>query len=380
MFKIFIKEFLFELKRIFTDPGALLILVLAAVLYSAVYSLPYSTEIIKDIPIGICDKDNTKMSRDFIQKIKSNPYLEIISAPLNLEEAKKELNKQKIYAYVEIPKGYAKDVIKGNKTYISIYTDSGYLIAYRQIMTNLNLITGTVSKQIEIKNIVKEIGNYDKSLEAAFPVNIAETPLFNSAGGYESYIFPAVLILILQQTMLVGIGLVCGTDREKNFFKNLKDNEIPVILTAKSFAYVSIYMIHSILYFLIIPEIFAYPLYMNIPLLLLLIIPYLFSISFLGLTLTIFFESRESSLLSLVVLSLPMAFLPGIIWPKESIPVIIRFFSNILPSTSGMNAIVKVNQIGAEFKDISNSFIILLLLMITYFYTANKVFKYLKNK
>lgn len=380
MLKFFVKEFLFELKRIFTDPGAVLILVSAALLYSMVYSLPYSTEVIKDIPIGVCDNDNTKSSRDFVQKTDSNPYLHIVSRPLNLEEAKKELNKQKIYAYVEIPQNYAKDVKQGTKTNISVYTDSGYLIVYRQIMTNLNLITGTVSKGLEIKSIIKETGDYDKSLDAAIPVNISETPLFNSSGGYESYIFPAVLILILQQTMLVGIGLLCGTDREQGLFKRMTEKEIPFSVLAKSSAYVTIYLVHSVLYFLVIPKIFGYPLYMNIPLIIILIVPYLYSVAFLGQTLTIFFEKRESSLISLVVLSLPLAFLPGIIWPKESIPEIIRWCSMLLPSTCGMDAIVKVNQMGAGIKEVSVPLMVLIFLTITYFYTANRVFKFLKNE
>lgn len=380
MFRFFKKEYLFELKRIFTDPGAILILVLAAILYSAVYSLPYSTEVIKDVPIGVCDNDNTKTSRDFIQKIDSNPYVQIVSRPINLEEAKRQLNKQEIYAYVEIPSDFAKDIKQGEKTSVSVYTDSGYLIVYRQIMTNLNLVTGTVSKGIEIKNIVKETGNFDKAIDAAMPVNISETPLFNSAGGYESYIFPSVLILILQQTMLVGIGLLCGTDREKGLFKDISEKEIPFMVLARSSAYVTIYLFHSGLYFLVIPKICGYPLYMNIPLLILLIIPYLYSTAFLGQTLTFFFEKRESSLISLVVLSLPLAFLPGIIWPKEAIPELIRWLSMLLPSTSGVDAIVKVNQMGAGLKEIGLPLCVLILLMVSYFFTAKMVFKKLKNE
>lgn len=380
MFRFFKKEYLFELKRIFTDPGAILILVLAAILYSAVYSLPYSTEIIKDVPIGVCDNDNTKTSRDFIQKIDSNPYVQIVSRPINLEEGKRQLNKQEIYAYVEIPSDFAKDIKQGEKTSVSVYTDSGYLIVYRQIMTNLNLVTGTVSKGIEIKNIVKETGNFDKAIDAAMPVNISETPLFNSAGGYESYIFPSVLILILQQTMLVGIGLLCGTDREKGLFKDISEKEIPFMVLARSSAYVTIYLFHSGLYFLVIPKICGYPLYMNIPLLILLIIPYLYSTAFLGQTLTFFFEKRESSLISLVVLSLPLAFLPGIIWPKEAIPELIRWLSMLLPSTSGVDAIVKVNQMGAGLKEIGLPLSVLILLMVSYFFTAKMVFKKLRNE
>ena len=43
-------------------------------------------------------------------------------------------------------------------------------------------------------------------------------PIFNTTGGYGNAILPGVLILILQQTLLLGIGLSAGTAREKQPF------------------------------------------------------------------------------------------------------------------------------------------------------------------
>ena len=46
-------------------------------------------------------------------------------------------------------------------------------------------------------------------------------PIFNTTGGYGNAILPGVLILILQQTLLLGIGLSAGTARENNRFQDL---------------------------------------------------------------------------------------------------------------------------------------------------------------
>lgn len=44
---------------------------------------------------------------------------------------------------------------------------------------------------------------------------IINIPLYNPVGSYQNYIYPLVLIMILHQTMLIGIGMICGTLREK---------------------------------------------------------------------------------------------------------------------------------------------------------------------
>ena len=48
------------------------------------------------------------------------------------------------------------------------------------------------------------------------PLEVVEEPIFNVTGGYGNAILPGVLILILQQTLLLGIGLSAGTARENN--------------------------------------------------------------------------------------------------------------------------------------------------------------------
>ena len=53
------------------------------------------------------------------------------------------------------------------------------------------------------------------------PLEVAEEPIFNVTGGYGNAVLPGVLILILQQTLLLGIGLAAGTARENNRYQDL---------------------------------------------------------------------------------------------------------------------------------------------------------------
>lgn len=45
--------------------------------------------------------------------------------------------------------------------------------------------------------------------------------MFNTTGGYGNAILPAVLMLILHQTLLLGVGMAAGTARENNRYEDL---------------------------------------------------------------------------------------------------------------------------------------------------------------
>ena len=52
-----------EYGSIFTDAGVILVLVLALLIYSTLYSLAYGTQVLRNVPIGVIDMSNTSTSR-----------------------------------------------------------------------------------------------------------------------------------------------------------------------------------------------------------------------------------------------------------------------------------------------------------------------------
>jgi ABC-2 type transport system permease protein len=55
----------------------------------------------------------------------------------------------------------------------------------------------------------------DEAMRARRPVGLGLQPLFNATSGYAIYVVPAVMVLILQQTLLIGVGMVGGARRER---------------------------------------------------------------------------------------------------------------------------------------------------------------------
>lgn len=394
-----IKIFKDELKMIFKDPGSSLIMVGAILLYSLFYTMPFANHSVRNIPIGIIDNDNSTLSREFIRDLNSTEYVNVTKFYQDIEEAKVDYYKNYIRAFILIPNNFERDVKRGKQSFVSSYCDSAFLILYKQIATAISLLAGEMGTKLEIGTLMKQGITKDAAISMVNPVEFVQIPLYNPIGSYQNYIYPLVLIMILQQTMLIGVSMLGATLREKtngikekaldgsikftkiNRISIYSDNPIEVIL-GKSFAYVLLYFIYALLYFLIFPTFVIYDMSYNIIAMLLILVPFLFSTAFLGIFLVYFCKQREVSFFIMIVSSVPLIFLPGFVWPKEAIPPILNIFSKFIPFEAAADGLVKINQMGAKFYQVQHDFWILLGLCILYFigayYTVKKIQKELK--
>ena len=154
------------------------------------------------------------------------------------------------------------------------------------------------------------------------PVVTSVHNLYNPYLGYATFIMPAILLVIIQQTLLIGIGMVGGTWREKKLYRTLiptgqsRMSVFPIVL-GKSTAFISIYCI-TITYLLTFHyKLFGYPVKGDTMDLILFLIPYLLSCTFLGIAVSTLFKHRENSLLLLLFTSIPVLMLSGASVPSE---------------------------------------------------------------
>lgn len=357
------------------ESGAMLIMIIGVVAYSIFYMLPYSTEIIKEAPIGVVDFDGTKMSHEFIRNLNATDSVDVVSRPVSIDEAKHLFYKGDIKGYVIVPRDFQKEIKRGSQAVVSTYADSSYLIIYKTIYSAVVQTAINYGAKIEIGKLLKKGMSKDVAMTVKQPFEFVQVPLYNPAGGYETYVYPVILILILHQTLVVGIGLMQGTRHElkENYCK--KEEDVPITLLGRCTAYVLLYVFYSIFYFLIYPAIGKYPMSYNLLPLILILLPMFYSAALFSHTISYYFKKRESSLLILVVTSLIFIFLPGLIWPKEAIPQWLNIIAYFIPATCGVDGIIKVNQMNATFWNVRYDFLWLIFLCWMYFATSIYVIK-----
>ena len=386
-----------ELKIIFTDAGCLLVMVGAIFMYSIFYMMPFSNQATREVPIGIIDNDSSAMSREFVRDLNSTEYVKVENDFTDINQAKKEYYKNKIQAFIVIPKDFERDIKRGKPSYVSTYTDSAFMIIYKQVATAVATLATEFGAKIEVGTLMKKGVPKDTAIKLVMPFDLVQTPLFNPIGSYQNYIYPMVLILLLQQTMIIGACMIGSTLREKingirirekdgsvklyklDSITPYTNNPVEIVL-GKAFAYSGLYFIYAMLYFLIFPSFVVYDMTYNILPMLLILIPYLLSCAFLGQGLVYFLSKREVSFFILVSSSVPLIFLPGFVWPKEAIPVLLNTVSKLIPFEPACDGLIKINQFGANFSQVQHDFWILIGLCVIYFIFACAAVKKMQSE
>lgn len=219
----------------------------------------------------------------------------------------------------------------------------------------------------------------------AKPINLSGTPLYNVTEGYGSYLIPAVMMVILFQTLLMVIAMVTGKEYEENGIRAY----IPFgrtwavatsIVAGKTFLYCALYAIFSLFLLGLLPHFFSIPNIGNGLYIALLMIPYLLATSFLGLAASRYFTDSEAPLLMIAFFSVGLIFLSGVSYPLELMPWYWRAVHYILPAAPGTLAFVKLNSMGATMADIRTEYITLWGQTLVYFFLAVWVYRMKLNK
>ena len=105
------------------------------------------------------------------------------------------------------------------------------------------------------------------------------------------------------------------------------------------------------------------------------IVPFLMSTSFLGLTASRYFTDAEAPLLLIAFFSVGLIFLSGISYPLELMPWYWRAMHYLLPAAPGTLAFVKLNSMGANLADIRPEFTALWVQTLVYFLTSVWVYR-----
>ena len=182
---------------------------------------------------------------------------------------------------------------------------------------------------------------------------------------------PGLILIVIQQTLLIGIGMIGGARKERGDSVIAGDPArrrktiFPIIL-GKAFAYFVIYVFNVLFTQIIIYKWFGFPDKGSIADTAILMVPYIFSIIFLGLSISLLLRRREHSIMLMVFLSPVVLFLSGMSWPENAIPPLLYKIAHIFPSTTMVPAFLRLRTMGASLSDIRPELIFLLVQMVVY--------------
>lgn len=368
-----------EMRNVFRDEGVLMFCILVPLGYPLLYSWIYNNEVVRDVPTAIVDLSHSHSSREFIRAFDAAPDTKTAYFCTSMEEAKELVAKQVVHGILYFPQDYATQLNRGEQAHVSVYCDMSLMLTYKAIYQTAQAVASHLSSHIQIAQS-GGFTNRDDEITTK-PLDFDEVPIFNTTGGYGNAILPGVLMLILQQTLLLGIGMSAGTSRELNRNREL----LPVsehyagifrIVLGKTLCYFMIYAVIGMYLSLCIPKFFGFVSMVSWTTILGFLLPYILACIFFGLTVSCMVRYRENVMLLVVFTSVPLLFLTGISWPQSNIAGVWQGLAWLFPSTFGVRGFLRISSMGASLSDIEPEFRALWIQVAVYFFLACMVFRH----
>ncbi|MBC5642561.1 ABC transporter permease [Parabacteroides sp. AM58-2XD] len=368
-----------ELKNVFKDSGVMIFFFLVPFIYPLLYAFIYNNEVVHNAKMVVVDQSDSYLSREYIRKVDATADVKVVAVCSDMEEAKRMMDAKEAYGILYFPSEFSKNIHKGKQATVSLYCDMSALLFYKAFLLATTEVSLEIGKELRAQNNPSSTIEQEKI--TINPIPYESVALFNSQNGFASFLVPAILILVIQQTLILGIGMLGGTAREKNRFHSL----VPVsrhfngtlrIVFGKSLTYILLYIVVCIWALGVVPKLFSLPQVGEPWTVMLFVLPYLFASIFLSMTLSGFMTSRESPMLVFVFTSVILLFISGVSWPKEAIPPFWKAVGYLFPSTSGIQGFIRINTAGASLNEVAHEYHTLWIQAGIYFITACAIYRY----
>ena len=368
-----------EMRQVVRDEGMLIFFIIVPLFYPLLYSWIYNNEVVHDVPVVVVDDSHSSLSRQFVRSCDASADVKVLCYAADMDEAKSLVSRQLVKGIYYIPAEFDTNINRMEQATVSVYCDMSLMLTYKAIYQTAVAVTQAMGAEIQTK-LTQPYTKHEAEISVR-PLAYDDVPVFNPAGGYGSSILPAVLMLILQQTLVLGIGLSAGTARENNRYHEL----IPIdrhyqgvfrIVGGKALCYFMIYAVMGAYLTMVIPKLFSFVQLAHWQSLLALMLPYTLACIFFGMIVSCIVRYRENVMLLMVFVSVPLLFLSGVSWPQSNIPNFWQSISWLFPSTFGVRAYVRMNTMGATLGDVSLEYRVLWIQTLLYFIVACLVYRH----
>lgn len=352
-----------ELGRIFSLRPVVSVMVLAAAIYAVFYPQPYLNEALRKVPIAVVDQDRTQTSRELARLIDATPDVAVARVLPDVPTAQHEVFARSIYGIVLIPQHFERDLLHGRASPIALYADASYFLMFNRMNGAVSAVSRTLGANVEIARLIGLGIDPPVAAAATDPMPFVPVPLFNPQGGYATYILPAAFVLLLQQTLLIGVGLLgtlpgadvgplrTGRRVDDRLFASLQ------VVAGKLLAYVAVEAVIATVYLIGLPYLYGIPRLGSVATILAFALPFALAVGALGLLVAAALRNPLAVQLVFAAIGLPFFFLAGFAWPTEAMPLAVQWIAKLLPSTFAIDGLVNVGQLGASLSDVRGEFI-----------------------
>lgn len=333
---------------------------LMLILSLCIMSMVYANRTVWDLPVGVVDLDHSTASRQLIRQLDATAKIAIETYD-SLEQAQRDLGWRKLFAVVIMPANLEKKILNGQNIVVPVYGDATNRLANGQIQQDVVAVYRQLLSEYN-NGLLLRSGFSKRQAQVILTPLVGQTlDVFNPGISFAAIIFPGLLVMLLQHSLLIACIRVSIA------MKNLPGGKAPLLAHLGGLtALLPIWLFLSIVLFVLWPWMLGYRQMAGILVILLLTFPFLLAVLGLGKLVTECLRSVELIYLTLAFITTPIFYLSGTIWPLQAMPSWVRAIAYCIPSTWATKTVAGVNQMGLSLNEVWGNLVMLLVLGIIY--------------
>lgn len=354
-----------ETRFLIKDTDLVTIILLSPLFYAFFYSSIYTHKTENEVPVAVVDMDRSRLSETLIRSLDSHQLVKVSEIVPDYASGIDRIYKLEAQGLIYIPKGFESSLKSAQGTDIKIYLNTSRFLVSNDLNKAINEVTGTLAAGVKVRFFQTQGFSYNQAIEMSEPLQMEVKPLFNPTESYGDFLIPGLLVLILQQTLLIGLSESVAKEREESSLIELYNTGKRSLLgtaCGKGAVYFLLYASYALLFYTLHFSIFKISFKGSISAAVVMTAVFLSGVIFLAILISSFFKRKIISLQVVAFTSYPVFLMSGYAWPFEAMPGFVKVLGSLLPSTPYLNAFNRIIQMGAGWQDIMPEFVHLLLI------------------
>ena len=218
--------------RIWRERPLYIIASVGVLLFNAVFYLTLMRDgLPKDLPIGVVDLDQSSTSRSFCQQLDATQLGQVIYYD-DLHRARHDMETGRLTSFLVIPEHFNADIQASRQPHIGYYVNSLYFVggalAYKDILTMVNLTNGAVQREV-----LRAKGVNEREIMGRIqPVVVDAHTIGNGPTNYGYYLNNMILTGILAMCIVLVIAYSLASELKYGTSRHLLESADGSVVTA----------------------------------------------------------------------------------------------------------------------------------------------------
>lgn len=316
----------------------------APVVYALLLGSVYRSGKVTELPVVLVDADRSPLSARAADMLEENETLHIAAVLSGDEDPKEEMLRSNAALAVYIPENFEADILQRRYPEVRIDVNMANVLtanfATRAVQTSL----GTLNAGLETEALKKSGVPASEALSRFEPFRISYVRNGNPSGNYMNFLWPGMLLTVLQQVLLLAAALTFAWEWEHDTFRTelMGRARFPLqALLAKIIPYwLGAWAILG--FFILAHQIMDVPLSASMLRLLLPANLFILAVLCMGILVSIWIPAQLKATELLMVVATPSFVLSGYTWPLEQMPQAIQWIAQAIPLTPFLEIFRKV--------------------------------------